>query len=112
MKKKDEQIADARLKLLGITPMIYHFVKDVEPFNAITIVDETHTWKEVKKITDLLLKGAGYRHSSSTLLKRKLHQKGIHGVATFCGHKKFNRRIGRTIAKGKLAEYLKQPGGE
>lgn len=112
MKKKDEQIVDARLKQLGVTPRIYHFVKDVKSFNAITIVDDVCTWKQAKREIDSLLADEGSEcwHGSSTLLKKKLCQRGIYGVATFCGYQKFNRRIGRTIAKGKLAKYLKQHG--
>ena len=109
MKKKDEQMADARLKQLGVTPMIYHFVKNVKSFNAITIVDDTYTWAGAKREIDSLLKDEGSEcwHGSTRLLKRQLRQSGIYGVAVFCGHNKFNRRIGRTIAKGKFAKYLR-----
>ena len=111
MKKKDEQIADLRLKQLGVMPSTFHFVNDVAPFNAITIVDENNTWLSARgELTNLLSKYEGTEcwHGSSTYLERRLHQRGIHGVALFCGRNKFNRRIGRTIAKGKLAKYLEQ----
>ena len=114
MKKNDEQIADARVEQLGVTPRIYHFVKDVEPFNAVTIVDDTHTWKGAKREIDSILRTEGSEcwHGSTRLLKKQLRQSGIYGVATFCGRNKFNRLIGRTIAKGKLAKYLKHSGGK
>ena len=111
MRKKDEQIADFRLTSLKVTPRIFHFVKDVAPFNAITIVDDVATWSQAKReILYLISKYEGTEcwHGSSTHLERRLRQRGIYGVATFCGRNKFNRRIGRTIAKGKLAKYLNQ----
>ena len=111
MKKKDEQLADFRLTSLKVTPRIFHFVKDVAPFNAITIVDDVATWSQAKReILYLISKYEGSEcwHGSSTHLERRLRQRGIYGVATFCGRNKFNRRIGRTIAKGKLAKYLNQ----
>jgi len=111
MRKKDEQIADARLKQLGVTPMIYHFVKDVEPFNAITIADDTCSWEGAKKEIDSLLKDVYWWWLSSEF-KRQLRLSGIYGVAVFAGYNRFNRRIGRTIAKGKLAKYLNQLRGK
>ena len=56
MKNKDEQIADARLKQLGVTPRIYHFVKNVEPFTAITIAEDVLTLAGARRELDLLLR--------------------------------------------------------
>ena len=109
MNKKDEQKADARLKQLGVTPRIYHYV-DIGPFAAITIAEDVLTWtgakREIERIMQYhILEGM---EGPATKLKEMLRAKKIYGVAVCYKRDRFNARRGRTIAKGKLAKALEQ----
>lgn len=112
MKKNDEIEADYGLKQLGITPRIYVFEKNVEPFNAITIAEDRLTWAGVRRELDRILPHVRfYPHERAIRLRRELHRKDIYGIA-ICDPREpnLNRRRGRTIAKGRLLKHLKKIG--
>jgi len=109
MKKKDERIADFGLKQLGVTPQIYHFEKRVDPFIAITIADNIMSWATVRGAIDDILSTIlpCLLYEKATRLREELKQWGIYGVSICDSRDQFNRRQGRTIAKGRLLKHLK-----
>ena len=110
MRKKDEQKVDAGLKLIGIIPRIYYFVKDVEPFSVITIAEDVLTRKGARREVDKVFKFniSKCLHNPAPLLMKKLRKRGVYGVAVGYKHDTLNRPLGRTIAKGRLLKYLRQ----
>jgi hypothetical protein len=108
MKKQDEKLADSGLKELGVQPRIYYFDSRVTPFTAITVATETLTWISVRSTLDGILSGLRlYSYEKATRLMKELHARRIYGVV-ICEHRdQFNRRRGRTIAKGRLLEFLR-----
>ena len=110
MKKKDERMADLGLERLGIIPRIYHFVKDVGPFSAVTIAEDMLTWEGARRELDKVLKYhiSKCLYNPAPLLIEKLRKKGVYGVAVGYKHDSLNRPLGRTIAKGRLLKHLKQ----
>jgi hypothetical protein len=113
MKTTDEQKADYGLKQLGIKPMVYHFRTGVAPFTAITLVDDVKSWITTKSILDDILSeipsdAKGFYFLKTRYLKDMLHKNHIYGFA-ICGcDDYFNKRRGRTIAKGRLWKHLKE----
>jgi len=110
MKKKDERIADLELKRRGINPRIYHFETRVKPFTAITIAVEFLSWTSLRAaLDDIIMKTLPFLpHEKATQLREALARRGIHGVSICDPRDEFNRQRGRTIAKGRLLEHLKQ----
>ncbi|AJP62042.1 hypothetical protein [ANMV-1 virus] len=109
MQRKDELLADSRLKKLGILPKIYHFDVVIEPFRGITIADAQRSWNDVRmSIEDILSTSLlAIRHERSTMMLKELHERGIYGVAICELRDQHNRQRGRTIAKGRLWKHLK-----
>ena len=110
MKKKDERKADFGLKQLGITPRIYIFEKNVKPFTAITIAEDRLTWAGVRRELDNIIPRVNiHLHEKATRLLKELRLKDLYGVA-ICDIQEpnINRRLGRTIAKGRLLKHLKE----
>ena len=109
-KKKDEQKVDADLKQIGISPRIYHFVKDVGPFSAVTIAEDVLTWEGARRELDKVLKYhiSKCLHNPAPLLMEKLRKKGIYGVAVGYKYDSLNRALGRTIAKGRLLKHIRR----
>lgn len=107
--KKDEKLADARLKQLGVTPRIYHFEKDTGPFTAITIADTRWSWDEMRRIIDFILSSviSRFEHERSSMMRQELRDRHIYGVAICDYRDQLNRQRGRTIAKGRLWKHLK-----
>jgi len=111
MKKKDERIADSGLKQLGVTPQIYHFEKGVGPFTAITVADDILPWSSVRHSLNFILTTIlpTVIHEKATRLRLELAQlHDIYGVSICDSRDAFNRRQGRTTAKGRLLKHLKQ----
>jgi hypothetical protein len=111
MKKKDEMMADKRLKELGVTPRIYHFEKDIGPFTAISIADDRLTWAGARAAVNQALLHLEQVPSffPATQLIKRLHEHDYIFGLTVCDRRDyFNRQRGRTIAKGRLAKHLKQ----
>ena len=110
MKKRDEKMADLRLKQLGVNPQIYHFEYRVEPFTAITIADNIMSWATVRGAIDDILSTIlpCILHEKATRLREELEQWGIYGVSICDRRDQLNRQRGRTIAKGRLLKHLKQ----
>jgi len=110
MKKKDERIADLGLKQIGVTPLIYHFESQVEPFTAITVADDILHWSSVRHSLNFILPTIlpTVTHEKATRLRLELAQlRDIYGVSICDGRDQFNRQRGRTIAKGRLLKHLK-----
>jgi hypothetical protein len=111
MKNKLEQKLDVELKEKGVMPEIYHFTKDIDPFTAITIVDERFLWRNLRGLIHAIssfLPLETTRSAPATMFIEALHAKDVYGVA-ICDHcDQFNRQRGRIIAKGRLLKYLKE----
>jgi hypothetical protein len=108
MKNKLEQKLDAELERISVSLMIYHFRKDVGSFTSITIVtNSVRSWNRMRELLDQYIFGFSTIPRASEALKilRKL---GIYGV-TICDRRDtFNRKFGRTVAKGRLLKHLKE----
>jgi len=111
MINKIERGLDDAFKELRIEPRTYHFLKDVEPFTAITIVEDRLTWagvrRELDKILPRLIK-TRWPFSPATRLFTKLRKNALYGVAICDRRDTFNRQRGRIIAKGRLLKHLKK----
>jgi hypothetical protein len=118
MKNKLEQKLDSSLKRLKITPRVYHYLNDVEPFSAVTIVEDRLTWAGVRREIDDAYHGSwcvpreavpfDTKTSPATRLLDRLKEKDIYGV-TICDRRDtFNRQRGRIIAKGRLLKHLEE----
>lgn len=115
MKSKLEAYLDKEFEMLKIKPHIYHFIDDIEPFNAITIADsksktEILTWKDMNEIivSNAHLDNEIYEHDKATRLFLYLKQSGIYGVAICNKRDTFNRQRGRIISKGRLLKHIKE----
>jgi hypothetical protein len=110
MKKRDEKLADTRLRLLRVSPRIYHFDMFMKPFRAITIAEDVLTWPQVRKILDTIFSRtiAYQAFEEATTLRKELCSRHIYGVAICNEHDQFSRQRGRTIAKGRLWKHLKR----
>jgi len=108
MKKKDEKMADLGLKQLGVNPQIYHFDSRTKPFTAITIAENVFSWVSIRTTLDDILTRVlpAYPHEKATKLRLELAQRNIFGVSICDSGDYFNRRRGRTIAKGRLLKHL------
>jgi len=112
MKKNDEKMADLGLKQLGVNPQIYHFDVRVHPFTAISIATTGATWVAVRASLDSILTGVlpTLQHEKATRLRKELAHRNIYGVSICDGRDPFNRRQGRTTAKGRLLKHLQKLG--
>lgn len=108
MKKKDEREADLGLKQLGVIPRIYHIRKHIWPFAGVTIVtaDQEGSFSAVKKMVQKEI--SMYTQNKATKTKKDLNDLGIFGVAICDVRDQYNKKRGRTIAKGRLWKHLKQ----
>ena len=110
MKKKDEKMADLGLKQLGVKPQIYHFVTGVKPFTAVTIAANIMSWATARSALDGIVQGIlpTCPHEKATRLRLELAQQFlVYGVSICDTGDSFNRRRGRTIAKGRLLKRLR-----
>lgn len=107
MKKKDEQKADLGLKQLGVRLRIYHIRQYVWPFAGVTIV--TAEEGSFRAILDIVQKEISmHTLNKATKTKKDLNDLGIFGVAICDVRDQYNKKRGRTIAKGRLWKHLKQ----
>ena len=109
MKNKIEQKLNAALEELGIEARVYHYLKDVEPFTAVTIVEDRLTWAGIRRELDKYFhhpKRAEWLFLSATHLLVQLRRGGVYGVAICDKRDQFSRPRGRRIAKGRLLKHL------
>jgi hypothetical protein len=108
MKKNDERKADLGLKQLGVTPRIYHIREHMWPFAGVTIVtaDQEGSFSAVKTMVQKEI--SMHTLNKATKTKKNLNDLGIYGVAICDVHDEYNKKRGRTIAKGRLLKHLKQ----
>ena len=110
MKNKIEQKLDAALKELKIKARVYHFRDDVEPFTAVTVVEDRLTWQGIRRELDRFFHSPKRRQLSSfcpaTQLLNTLRRKDLYGVAICDKRDRFSRPQGRFIAKGRLLKHL------
>jgi len=111
MKNKIEPKLNAALKELGIEARVYHFREDVEPFTAVTVVEDRLTWLGVRRELDKYFhhpKRAEWLFLSATHLLVQLRREDIYGVAIYDKRDQFNRQRGRIIAKGRFLKHFKE----
>ena len=103
-RKLDEQFA-----AMDVKPMIYHFVEEVKPFNAITIAAECMSRKTMVSVLDKVF---GREHlwmcidSPATRVIHGLILDHVYGVAICDKRDQFSKRTGRMKAKGRLMQHL------
>ena len=108
MKSKIEKKLDKEFENLNIRPRIYHFLRDMPSFRAVTIADERLTWSGAERVVDQT-KNHLYPHLPATQLLRELGlDYDVYGVAICDRRDQFNRQRGRIIAKGRLLKHLKK----
>ena len=106
----DESTLDKELERLGVKPYIYHFT-DVCPFNVITVASKNkEEWAKLKKAINTAIGMATlgslmHKGAAGVLLQRVLAGRGL-GVAICDPRDQFNRKLGRTKAKGRLIQIL------
>ena len=109
--KEDEKKVDAEFERIGVKPCIYHFTRYMGPFGAITVVDQLHSWADVRKVIDMerenQLRAVQIYDNASSMLY-SLRERKIYGVAICDQRDNFDRRKGRVIAKGRLLKHLKE----
>jgi len=111
MKNKIEQKLNAALKELGIEARVYHFREDVEPFTAVTVVEDRLTWQGVRRELDNFfhfhIPPKGIALPATQFLKfMRSPLRNIYGVAICDNRDQFSRPQGRRIAKGRLLKHL------
>jgi len=111
MKLKIEKKLDEEFKKFGVKPRVYHFTKNVEPFNAITVADiQNLSWKDMFSMIDSCIwiaKFSLFNRATRLLIEAK-DKYAIYGMAICDKRDQFNRERGRVIAKGRLLKYLKE----
>jgi hypothetical protein len=107
-RKKDERKADLGLKQLGVTLRIYHIRQYIWPFAGVTIVtaDREGSFSAVKSMVQKEI--SMHTLNKATKTKKDLNDLGIFGVAICDARDQYNKKRGRTIAKGRLLKHLKQ----
>lgn len=111
MKNKDERKVDQELEKFGVSPRIYHFQTQVEPFTSITIAEDRLTWAGARRELDKIFPRVDINlHGKATRLRAELRRIDIYGVAICDLRDEFDRRRGRTIAKGRFLKHLKKIG--
>jgi len=116
MKSKLEIDLDKEFDKLGIKLRIFHYVEDVIPFHAISIVTQNkESWEDVRRTLDILFHRERIDRNidvfilnPATRLLRTLRLMDIHGVSICDKRDYFNRQRGRIIAKGRLLKHLKK----
>lgn len=108
MKSKIEQKLDTEFEKLKVTPRVFHFVKDILPFTALTIADERLTWFGAQSELTIAYSQTSKFFFSYTRLLDTLRKRDIYGVAICDKRDQFNRQRGRIIAKGRLLKHLKE----
>ena len=107
MKSKTEKKLDDEFKEMGVKPQIYHFIENVKPFKAITILEYfSPSYTSARKKLDVA-RFHQYCRSPATELLDALHRQGVFGIAICDMRDQFNRQRGRIIAKGRLLKHLK-----
>ena len=116
-----EQIMDTEFEKMGVRPHVYHFTHDVEPFGAITIVDDCEVpvggSKRARSSNRRAIDNVFEREylwmqkcCPATRFIQGLKLSHIYGVAICDKRDQFNRQRGRIIAKGRLLKHLKEVG--
>ena len=117
MKSKVEERLDIEFEKLGVKPHVYHFTDDVEPFNAITIVDDCDvpvggskkSWSSKRRVIDNVFEREYLwmqMGCPATRFIQGLKMSHIYGVAICDKRDQFNRQRGRIIAKGRLLYHF------
>ena len=105
MKSKLEKVLDEEFERIGIKPHIYHFF-GICPYNAITIATNTeYTYEEILKIITHSIASTFCLSNDVAACKAEI-EKQFGGIAICNNSDQFNRKLGRTIAKGRLLKYL------
>ena len=111
MKNKLEQQLDSEFENLGESIRTFHFLKNIGPYTAITIVDNgIKKWETAETILEIIFERTRrqFNKNPSTRLIRTAQHEGIYGIALCDRRDQFNRQRGRTIAKGRLLKHLKK----
>ena len=109
MKSKTEEKLDKEFKRIGVKPWIYHFT-DVISFSAITVAakDNNLSWNDIEKEIYQHNKSIfEHQHNHASRMVYELYCTG-YGAAVCNKQDQFNRKIGRTIAKGRLLKHIKE----
>ena len=108
-RSRRECALDFEFERVGVKPIVYHFIKEVYPFSAITIAHTIWTKIVIKHMLDdifihnsLWIRGC----SPATQMFQELASKKVYGVAICDKSDVFSRREGRNKAKGRLMQHL------
>lgn len=106
-RKSGEKELDKEFEKMGVKPRVYHF-KDIRRFGCVTIAteDTRYDWNDLVSFIWKYTDETGFNPATNLLERLRAH-KNIYGVAICDKRDQFNRREGRTKAKGKLLGYLK-----
>lgn len=107
-RSRRERKLDEQFTAMGVKPRVYHFIKDIEPFNAVTIATEKYTRNVIEDKLSYVgfYKAHPMYFSPATALRKGLQQEGVYGIAICYKSDPFIKREGRNKAKGRLMQHL------
>ena len=106
-RSRRERALDAKFERMGVKPCVYHFIKDIEPFNAVTIATEKHALSIISGMLTYVRNSYVYSsYPPATVVFKWLQNKGVYGIAICDKHDSFKKRTGRMKAKGRLMQHL------
>ena len=108
--KEIEKQMDREFKRREVNPCVYHFIENVEPFRAVTILEYfSPSYSHARRALDAA-RFHQYCHSQATELLDALHRQGIWGIAICDKRDTFSRQEGRCRAKRRLLRHIKGRG--